>query len=49
MDNVKLSEIWEIINGKDLHANIPLGKIMSAERTKMPYVKTSCFSNCFQS
>ena len=49
MDIVKLSEICEIINGKDLHANIPLGKIISAERTKMPYVKTSCFSNGFQS
>ena len=49
MDIVKLSEICEIINGKDLHANIPLGKIISTQRTKMPYVKTSCFSNGFQS
>ena len=49
MDIVNLSEICEIIKGKGLHANIPLGKIISAERTKMPYVKTSCFSNGFQS
>ncbi len=41
----KLKEVCEIINGKDLHANIPLGDILTDKPTKLIYVKTSCFEN----
>ncbi len=44
----KLKEISNIINGKDLHAKIPLGDILTSEQTKMIYVKTSCFANGLQ-
>ena len=48
MEIVKLGDICEIINGKDLHSNFSLNKILTKIKTIMPYAKTSCFINGIQ-
>lgn len=45
----RLANICKILNGKDLHANISLSKILTNKKTNMIYVKTSCFENHYQS
>ena len=48
MDIVKLSEICETINGQDLHGNIALGKIISAQTSRMAYVNRSSCTTALQ-